>query len=191
MSDHSHESTTRVQARERSAIFLVGFMGAGKTSVGRELAEHLAWRFIDLDDRVIEREGRSIADIFGADGEPAFRKLETSALKELIEETQHGAPSVIALGGGAFVQAANEAAIRQTGFPVVFLDADVDELRRRCASAPGTRPLYKDEAQFRDLYEQRRACYERADVRIDTSLKSIHAVKEEIIEILSLKRRSL
>ncbi len=155
-------------------------MGAGKTSVGRELAVRLSWDFVDLDDRVIDRDGRAIADIFRDEGEAAFRAMETSALRAVIQEVEHGAHVIIALGGGAFVQSQNEAMIRTTGFPVVFLDADIEELRRRCAATPGTRPLFKNETEFRMLYEQRRGCYLRADIRIDTTSKSVPAIAEEI-----------
>ena len=101
-------------------IFLVGFMGAGKTTVGQLLAQRLGWSFIDLDDRVRAREGLDIADIFRQSGESYFRKVESECLRELLGETQ-GPPTatysgrslgmtpcagvVVALGGGAFVQA--------------------------------------------------------------------------------------
>src|SRR2546423_14156771 len=83
------------------AVILVGFMGAGKTSVGRALGDRLGWRFQDLDDRVRAREGRTVAEIFRESGETEFRRVEHAALRELLAETEVGTPMVLALGGGA------------------------------------------------------------------------------------------
>jgi shikimate kinase len=170
------------------AIYLVGFMGAGKSSVGRELAVRLGWEFVDLDDRVIAREGRTIADIFRDDGEAAFRQMESRALAEVIEEARNGISTVIALGGGAYVQPENAQTIRATGFPVVFLDATLDELRRRCAPHGATRPLFQDEERFRQLYESRRTHYLKADLRIDTTAMPVETVAEEVLQILRIKK---
>jgi len=146
----------------------VGFMGAGKTSVGRLLAQRLGWPFTDLDDVVQAREGRTVTEIFQEAGEPAFRQAEGAALREVLAQLATG-PAVIALGGGAFVQPENAGALRQTGIPVVFLDAPLEELRRRCAQDGAGRPLFRDENQFRQLYETRRQSYMEADLRVKTS----------------------
>src|SRR5881227_2738475 len=90
------------------AAFLVGFMGAGKTSVGRALGERLNWIFEDLDDRIERRERRTIAQIFRESGESAFRRAEHSALQEVLEGIQNQA-RIVALGGGAYVQSNNAA----------------------------------------------------------------------------------
>src|SRR5512135_1713202 len=95
------------------AIVLVGFMGAGKTTVGQELARLLGWRFVDLDDRITARAGRSIARIFAESGEAAFRAAESRALAEFVGELAGAAPCVLALGGGAFVQPANQHLLKQ------------------------------------------------------------------------------
>ncbi len=142
-------------------------MGAGKTSVGRLLARLLSWPFTDLDDVVQAREHCSVAEIFQKAGEAAFRQAEKAALLEVLANLT-GGPQVIALGGGAFVQPENAAALRQTGVPVVFLDAPLEELRRRCAQDGDGRPLFRDENQFRQLYETRRHCYMEADLRVET-----------------------
>ncbi len=188
MLDDLHENESMVSKSAPSAIFLVGFMGAGKTSVGRELAALLSGKFVDVDDRIVEREQRAIAEIFRTDGEAAFRLMERRSLEEIIGEVQQGVSTVVALGGGALAQSENETAIRRTGYPVVFLDADPEELRRRCTEAPGTRPLFRDEQQFRALYEQRKSCYIRADLKIDTTKKSVRDIAEEIIGILGVKK---
>src|SRR5437868_3871670 len=115
-------------------ILLVGFMGAGKTSVGRMLAEQLHWRFVDLDDLVVAREGRSIAQIFEEAGESGFRSRESAALRELLSELKSSGDAVVALGGGALSQPANRAAIERSGFKKFFLAAPVEQLFQRCVS---------------------------------------------------------
>ena len=87
------------------AVFLVGFMGSGKTSVGRELARRMGWEFVDLDVRIEQREGRSVPEIFQDRGEPGFRIAEAAALLELTQSLERA--SVVALGGGAFAQPGN------------------------------------------------------------------------------------
>ncbi len=170
------------------AVFLVGFMGAGKTSVGRELAARLGWRFVDLDDRVEEREKKSVAEIFRDSGETAFRKAETLALRALLEELDHERPTVAALGGGAFVQDENAWLLAEAGDPMVFLDAPYEVLHQRCSPQGSARPLFLDEARFRELYETRRPHYLRAQLRVDTTHHSVAQVATEIIERLKLGR---
>ncbi len=170
--------------RNIEAVILVGYMGAGKTSVGQALASRLGWRFVDLDDRIQSREGRSIAEIFRDSGERAFRAAESRALGELLAELPSAGGTVAALGGGAFAQEENAAAIRRSGHAVVFLDAEIGELRRRCAQAGAARPLYQDENQFRQLYERRLGAYMKADFCVDTTGKSIAQVALEIASIL-------
>ncbi len=170
------------------AVFLVGFMGAGKTSVGRELAARLGWRFVDLDDRVEAREKKSVAEIFRDSGEAAFRKAETLALRELLEELDHERPTVAALGGGAFVQDENVWLLAEAGDPMVFLDAPYEVLHQRCSPQGAARPLFLDEARFRELYETRRPHYLRAQMRVDTTNHNVAQVATEIIERLKLGR---
>src|SRR6266446_10051488 len=122
------------------AIFLLGFMGSGKSSVGQELARRLRWDFLDLDARIEYRERRTIPEIFRDNGEPGFRLVETTALCELTESLERD--TVVALGGGAFAQEKNRALILH--WPTVFLEAPVDELWRRSSEEEDTRPLRKD-----------------------------------------------
>lgn len=168
------------------AVFLVGFMGAGKTSVGQALARRLGWRFLDLDDRIELREGRSITEIFRDSGEAAFRQAESAALAELLAELENSHPTVAALGGGAFVQEDNARRLQATGLPVVFLDASLPELRRRCAVAHAARPLFQEENRFRQLYEARRMRYMAAKLRVDTEAKSVEDVAAEVLSRLAL-----
>jgi shikimate kinase len=167
------------------AVALVGFMGAGKTTVGRALAERLGWRFEDLDDLIQAREGLTIEQIFNQRGESAFRDLEHIVLTETIAD---GSPGhlVLALGGGAFVAAHNQDLLRTARVPAVFLDAPVEELFRRCEQPGVNRPNRRDPESFRQLYERRRPVYLNAGLCIDTYRKTIASVVEEITSALQL-----
>jgi len=171
------------------AVFLLGFMGSGKSTVGHALSRQLEWRFEDLDERIQAREGRSIAEIFRDSGEVGFRQAEHRALRELVEERPPSSPVVVALGGGAFVQAENAALLKAAGALTVFLDAPVDELWRRCQNEdePDERPLRRDERQFRQLYEARRSRYMNALLRLDTAGKDVESIAAEIIASLRLQ----
>jgi shikimate kinase len=173
---------------EIRAIFLVGFMGAGKTSVGRALSRRLGWEFEDLDDRIESREKRMIEQIFGASGEAEFRRAEHEALRELVSELG-ASPRVVALGGGAFVQARNARLLAEDEFLTIFLDAPIDELFRRCQEEAIERPLRQDLEQFRKLYEQRQPFYIKAAMRIETGGKEIEAIAAEAARYLDLRQK--
>jgi shikimate kinase len=188
----SERETTAVNANgrggaQRRMVLLVGFMGAGKTTAGRRLAARLGWRFEDLDDVIERRTGREVKEIFRAAGEAAFRALEAEALATMLAQNDAtGEPLVLALGGGAFVQPPNAAAVRATGHPVVFLDAAPDELRRRCAEHGDRRPLYQDAEQFARLYASRRAAYLAAGLRVDTTGLTVEEVVEALLRWLGI-----
>jgi len=169
-------------AMEARAVFLVGFMASGKSSVGRELARRLGWDFIDLDARIEMRERKSIAEIFSGHGEPGFRIAETAALLELTQSLERN--SVVALGGGAFAQDKNRELLRQ--WPSVFLQAPVDELWRRSSEDHEIRPLRKDREQFAKLYAERLPFYRQASVCLETSGKDPAAICLEIEAVLQL-----
>ncbi len=175
-----------------TAVFLVGFMGAGKTSVGRALADRLNWSFEDLDERIERREQRTVQQIFQELGEPEFRRAEHAALLDVLEEIRGGAVKIVALGGGAFVQEKNAALLSASGVPTVFLDAPVEELWQRCraqASETGTeRPLLRSLDEFRRLYEARRAGYLRASLGVQTGECTLDEVASKIAEALALKK---
>ncbi len=173
-------------------MFLVGFMGAGKSTVGRTLSQHLNWVFEDLDDRIERRERRSVATIFRDSGEPEFRRAEQAALQSLLEELHGGVARVVALGGGAFVQLENAALLRAAGAPTVFLDAPVEELWRRCREqesqeAAAERPLLRSVESFRELCEARRNSYSKASLHIETSGRTVDEIAAEIASALHLK----
>jgi shikimate kinase len=171
------------------AVFLVGFMGAGKTSVGRALSEHLGWRFEDLDDRIQAREGRTVPEIFQESGETGFRQAEQTALAELLQHQQAGAPLIAALGGGAFAQEEVAALLAEAGALTVFLDASPDELWRRCGTDVVERPLRREESEFRRLYNARRPRYLQATIHVETGGRAIAEIVQEIASELKLDDR--
>ena len=178
-----------------TAVFLVGFMGAGKSSVGRALGQRLNWIFEDLDDRIQAREGRTVAEIFRDSGESEFRRAERAALQDVLRELTGGGFRIVALGGGAFVQKENAALLKASSVPTVFLDAPAEELWQRCctqANAAGAeRPLLRTMEQFRELYEARRGGYSKASVKIQTGGRAVETIVAEIAETLGLKEIAL
>lgn len=173
-----------IKLKGSPAIYLVGFMGSGKSTVGRLLASRLGWEFVDLDDEIEREGGARISDIFERFGEPAFRAIEHRVLVEQIAEVRRGNPRVIALGGGAFVQANNRQRIQDGGISI-FLDSPAAELWKRVTEQGDDRPLARDQAEFRALYESRRHEYERADFTI-----AAHDLTPEEI-VLRIRKLSL
>jgi shikimate kinase len=141
-------------------IFLVGFMGSGKSSVGRELAARLGLRFIDLDDEIVARENRPIREVFRTHGEEYFRRVETEELRRVCGEGL----AVVALGGGAFCIGENRELVRGAGTSV-WLDVPFEEIYARCAGDSG-RPLFGTREELLSLLERRRPLYALADIRV-------------------------
>ncbi len=179
-------SHTEARSEPARLVFLVGFMGAGKSSVGRALGRRLGWRFEDLDEWIQSREGRSIDQIFRDSGEAEFRRIEHLTLQDLHLSLSHG---IVALGGGTFAQAQNLELLSANQAITIFLDADVEELLRRCQADEAHRPLFRDESSFRRLYESRRASYLRAALCIETGGKDVETVVEEIERRLKFEVR--
>jgi shikimate kinase len=156
-----------VEIQRPENIVLVGFMGSGKSSVGRIAARTLGFQFLDTDQLAVERAGRSIADIFAEEGETAFRDLETAIIRSLAPVQR----SVIATGGGAVIRAANREMLRRTGF-VVCLTASEDVIFER-VSRNNKRPLLQcenpREAVHRLLLARNEAYEAVADCCLDTS----------------------
>jgi shikimate kinase len=177
------------EKRQPRAVFLVGFMGAGKTSIGQALARRLHWRFVDLDRRIEMQEGQTIAEIFSRSGEDAFRRIETAVLREVLAEVGHGMPVVVALGGGTPLREENADLLASAGAPQVFLDAPFEVVRRRCGETAAARPLFQEEGPARLLYESRRPHYLKAQLRIDTASRSVEQVAADIACALALEPR--
>jgi len=150
-------------------------MGAGKTAVGRRLANKLGWTFIDLDEEIERREGRPIADIFRQDGEPYFRNLERLCLKDLSSSMQ----AVIALGGGAFIDPENRELAETTGL-TVWLKVSFSKLVDR-VRIDGTRPKFADKVQAECLYQTREPFYGLAKLHVSTDEGTPESAAEEII----------
>jgi shikimate kinase len=165
-------------------IVLIGFMGAGKTTVGRVLAERLRWRFLDLDDVIEQREQRTVAEIFSNPGEAAFRRAEHAALRDLLQESAPAGDLVLALGGGAFVQPHNRDLLEENGALTILLEAPLEELRRRCRSQQKERPLAGQETKFAELFAARQSGYQQARFRVQTAGKPVEQVADEIEQLL-------
>lgn len=164
----------------RDRIYLVGFMGAGKTTVGRELASALDLPFFDLDDLVESAEGMSIREIFGAHGEPYFRNRE----RDLLRTTALASRGVIATGGGTFTFRENIEIIQNAGTSV-YLAASYTTLRDRIDGTSAERPMFHDEMALHRLYESRRTFYEEADIMIEVSHREAPAsVSRRIVAAL-------
>jgi len=148
-------------------------MGSGKTTVGRMVAETLGWDFVDLDTDIEEHEHDTIAHIFETRGEDEFRRIETETIRRWLNKIERGQPTVIALGGGAFVQPRNYEMLGNNGISV-WLDCSLHIVESRVADA-AERPLARDREAFRKLYAERRVLYGRADFRIDGDLDSAEA----------------
>ena len=156
-------------------LFLCGFMGSGKSTIGPALAHELGWDFIDLDSEIEAEHQTTIAEIFRTRGEPEFRRIETEAIRSLIAKIARGAPAVVALGGGAFVQQAIYEMLEVNGV-TVWLDCPFETIERRLDDK-SSRPLAGDPEAFRRRFEERRAAYSRAEYRIDSDCEVEHAVQ--------------
>jgi shikimate kinase len=155
-------------------VYLVGFMGAGKTTVARALARRLGWRMLDIDELVEQRERQPVAALFASRGEPYFRAAERAVLLDQLQ-VRH---VVVATGGGTFVDPQNRTVIQGDGVSV-WLDVPLTRLINRVPS-DGRRPLAADRAEFERLYFVRQAAYQDAQIRVEADRRSIEAIAEEI-----------
>jgi shikimate kinase len=163
-------------------LVLVGFMGTGKTEVGRRLAARLGWPLLDTDDLVVQNAGKDIPRIFAEDGEPAFRAAETAALRSLAAAA--AVPRVIATGGGIVLAEENWPLLRALG-DVVCLTAEPGTVLQRVGAAPD-RPLLAGtpdqvRARIQDLLARRRDAYARADWQCPTDGLTPAAVADRVL----------
>jgi shikimate kinase len=162
-------------------------MGAGKSTAGRALATRMGWAFYDLDQVVEAREKMSVTNIFATSGEARFRQLETEALISLLENELRRSDSVVALGGGTFVQAENRKILQLYDARTVLLNAPLEEMRRRCNESGVQRPLAQDAAKFEQLFASRRDTYNLTDFRVETAGKTVDDVASEIEQWLGAR----
>ena len=153
-----------LKLKRTPGIYLVGFMGCGKTTIGERLADELGWRFVDLDRDIEAEHGVTIADLFDARGEEEFRTMEASALRKRIREVERGQATVMALGGGTFVQPANAELVSEHGI-AIWLKCPFPLIVSRTAQT-GHRPLARDPKRFEALYIERQPAYECAEHHI-------------------------
>jgi shikimate kinase len=166
-------------------IYLVGFMGTGKTCVGRELARRKKWHFIDLDNFIELKEKRTISDIFAKEGESHFRRLEKKALKEIAKEKKF----IVACGGGIVINSENIEVMKDSGM-IICLSATPEVIYKR-VSLSLHRPLLKvkdPKKQIELLLKLRAPFYAQADKIVDTSKYSIKEIADKIIKIIAKKK---
>ncbi len=167
-------------------IFLVGLMGAGKTTVGRALAKRLGLRFVDSDHEIEARTGATIPLIFEIEGEESFRRRETDVIRDLTQENG----IVLATGGGAILNAENREYLKTRG-TVIYLRASVNSLLHR-TSNDRNRPLLQTadpRKKLEELSAQREPLYtEVADIVIDTGRPNVHAMVQNILTQLGLDK---
>lgn len=153
-----------IKLKGTPGIYLVGFMGSGKSTIGRLLAHRLGWSYFDTDDEIESAEKTSISEIFETRGEAEFRRIETEIVRQHALWIEHGRPAVLALGGGVFAQVENRRILEDHGI-TVWLDCPYDIIARRCGQA-SHRPLARDPEKLAALYESRREFYALADIHI-------------------------
>lgn len=159
-------------------VYLVGFMGAGKTTVARALARRLHWSIEDIDERIEARERRDIPTIFRQDGEPYFRGIERQELVALLPVRG----TVVATGGGTPADPATRALMLRDG-AVVWLDAPLATVLER-VPLDGRRPLAADRIEMERLYNQRLMAYGEAHLRLDAGRGSVEEIVDQIVEWL-------
>ena len=170
-----------LKLKRTPGLYLVGFMGSGKSAVGRLLAHELGWPFADVDEDIEKAQGVSIAEIFDSRGEEEFRRMEQEAMRKRLREVECGRPLVLALGGGAFVDPENRKMLEERGV-TMWLDCSFPRI---CTRLEGQthRPLARDPEKFRQLFDNRREAYSKAEYRIEADTDDPSAVVAEILKL--------
>ena len=153
-----------LRLKRTPGIYLVGFMASGKSTIGRALARQMGWSFFDCDSEIEAAEKTTISDIFDSRGEAEFRRIESEILRQHIHAIERGRPAVLALGGGAFVDESNRQLVMSNGV-AVWLDCPWEIVETRVGKT-SHRPLARDPARLRALFDDRRAIYSLADIHI-------------------------
>ena len=166
------------EIRARTLVCLTGFMGSGKSTVARLLARQVGWLHVDLDQRIIEHTGQSIPNIFAKRGEPEFRRIEHEQLARILgESAELQKARIVSLGGGTTAQPQNVALLRQSGAALIWLHCPDSDLLKRAARITD-RPLFRDEASFRKLYDERLPSYELADFKVEANTEPLRVVEQ-------------
>jgi shikimate kinase len=166
------------EIRPRKLVCLTGFMGSGKSTTARMLASQLGWLNTDLDLRITEATHLTIPEIFARMGEAEFRRVEHEQLARVVAETAvTQKPRIVSLGGGTIMQPQNLALLREAAAVLIWLHCPIEELLQRCAHIVD-RPLFRDEASFRRLYQERLPTYELADYRVDSRSEPSRVIEQ-------------
>ena len=166
------------ESRTRRLVCLTGFMGCGKSTTAALLARQIGWAVVDLDIKIEEATSLTIPEIFTRFGEPEFRKMESDQLIRSVNEfSSLDKPCIFSLGGGTLTLPRNVAFLREHRATIIWLECPVESLLFRCAQVTN-RPLFRDEASFRKLYEERLSSYALADYRVNGNVEPPKVVEQ-------------
>ena len=172
-------------------IALYGFMGAGKSVLGKALAKKLNWHFVDLDEEIMAFTGKTINEIFADEGEVTFRKIEHRVLKEIVKRNEENL--VFSLGGGTIISPANRKLLEVKNFKKIYLNVALQQLIERLKMDKEKRPLLKDipeddfDSYITALFESRKEHYETyADINFKINSEDFNAVLERLYQYFNL-----
>jgi shikimate kinase len=170
-----------LKLKRTPGLYLVGFMGSGKSAVGRLLADELGWTFADVDEDIEQAQGVSIAEIFDTRGEQEFRVIEREAVRKRVRDVECGKPMVLALGGGAFGDPESRKLLEERGV-TIWLDCPFPRI---CARVEGQthRPLARDPEKFQQLFDDRQHVYRKAEHRIEADTDDPAVIVAQILKL--------
>jgi shikimate kinase len=170
-----------LKLKQTPGIYIVGFMGSGKSTIGELLAKRIGWPFADLDRDIEAQESSTIPHLFETLGEPGFRRIESEALAKRVSKVKTGRPVVLALGGGAYVSPANAQLMDSSGVSI-WLDTPFETIRERVSRA-NHRPLAVDPVFFRELFLIRREAYAKAAYTIHVTSDDPSDTLNRVLEL--------
>ena len=171
----------KLKLKRTPGIYIIGFMGSGKTTIGRMLADEIGWRFADLDEDIEHAQRRSISDIFATAGEEEFRRIEFQALQQRVRSVCRGIPTVLALGGGAFTRPETVKLLQENGI-TVWIDASFEVVRKRVQGSDH-RPLARDMERFERLYNERREWYAQAEFKVTVATNDSRGAIADLLKL--------
>ena len=170
-----------LKLKRTPGIYIVGFMGSGKTTIGRMLAEEIGWRFADLDEDIEHAQRRSISEIFAAVGEEEFRRIEFQAIQQRVRSVCRGIPTVLALGGGAYTRPETIELLHENGI-TVWIDTAFEVASKRVMGCEH-RPLARDMERFERLFKERRQFYEQAEFKVTVPTNDSRAALADVLKL--------